>query len=190
MKKIKTIIRLIGIGSFLALCTLVYLFITGHLPVKEIEAVSVRIPREVDIEAVIAERNPAIDPFVRQHIAATVRKYSEIRKLDPALVASVIAVESSFDPMQKNTDNEKGIDRGLMMINDYYQSERIKSYGLKSADLYHIDTSIRLGTEVLRENLDRFGELRPALQAYVGKRKQAYPGEVLAIYGELQWGAK
>jgi len=158
------------------------------MPPKAV-AYTVSVEKEFDVEKAIASRAPSVDPIIRSAIASSINKYAKDRRLDPALVTAVIERESEFNPMARNRNRDGSQDYGLMMINDKWQRERIARKKLPTNSLYHIDTSISLGTEVLRENLDRQGSLRKALQAYVGDHP-SYASEVLSLYGEMQWEAR
>lgn len=166
----------------------IYLWNTQVMPPKAI-AYTVSVEREFDVEKAIATRAPSVDPIIRSAIASSINKYAKDRRLDPALVAAVIERESEFNPMARNKNRDGSTDYGLMMLNDKWQHERIAKRKLSTSSLYHIDTSVSLGTEVLRENLDRHGSLRKALQAYVGDHP-SYASEVMGIYGEMQWEAR
>lgn len=154
---------------------------TTYINPAEVVAYEVAVPKPFDIEGAIERFNPAVDPYLRGHIAATIQKHAEAQGIDPALVTAVAARESSFHPMQKN-----GEDCGIMQINTRYQATRLEKHGISSTTLYHIDNNIMLGTEILKENLDRYGNVRQALQAYVGQSHKTYVQDVLAIYGEMQ----
>ena len=162
---------LIGAGIY----SWVYLF------PPEVVAYEVAVEKPFDIEGAIEKFNPAVDPFLRSHIAATIQKHAEAQGIDPALVTAVAARESSFHPMKRN-----GEDCGIMQINTRYQASRLEKHGISLTTLYHIDNNIMLGTEILKENLDRYGNVRQALQAYVGQSHKTYVQDVLAIYGEMQ----
>lgn len=162
---------LIGAGIY----SWVYLF------PPEVVAYEVQVDRPFDIEKAIANYAPAVDPYLRSHIAATIQKHAEAQGIDPALVTAVAARESSFHPMKRN-----GEDCGIMQINTRYQATRLEKHSISLTTLYHIDNNIMLGTEILKENLDRYGNVRQALQAYVGQSHKTYVQDVLAIYGEMQ----
>lgn len=162
---------LIGAGIY----SWVYLF------PPEVVAYEVAVERPFDIEGAIERFNPAVDPVLRSHIAATIQKHAEAQGIDPALVTAVAARESGFAPMKRNGD-----DTGVMQINTRYQAQRLEKHGISLTTLYHIDNNIMLGTEILKENLDRYGNVRQALQAYVGQSHKTYVQDVLAIYGEMQ----
>lgn len=154
---------------------------TTYINPAEVVAYEVQVDRPFDIEKAIANYAPAVDPVLRSHIATTIQKHAEAQGIDPALVTAVAARESSFHPMKRNGD-----DTGIMQINTRYQATRLEKHGISSTTLYHIDNNIMLGTEILKENLDRYGNVRQALQAYVGQSHKTYVQDVLAIYGEMQ----
>lgn len=154
---------------------------TTYINPAEVVAYEVQVDRPFDIEKAIANYAPAVDPYLRGHIAATIQKHAEAQGIDPALVTAVAARESSFHPMKRNGD-----DTGIMQINTRYQAARLANHGITTTTLYHIDNNIMLGTEILKENLDRYGNVRQALQAYVGQSHKTYVQDVLAIYGEMQ----
>ncbi len=154
---------------------------TTYLFPPDVVAYEVQVDRPFDIEKAIANYAPAVDPFLRSHIAATIQKHAEAQGIDPALVTAVAARESGFAPMRKSGD-----DIGVMQINTRYQATRLEKHSISLTTLYHIDNNIMLGTEILKENLDRYGNVRQALQAYVGQSHKTYVQDVLAIYGEMQ----
>jgi len=154
---------------------------TTYINPAEVVAYEVQVDRPFDIEKAIANYAPAVDPVLRSHIAATIQKHAEAQGIDPALVTAVAARESSFHPMKRNGD-----DTGIMQINTRYQAARLAKHEITTTTLYHIDNNIMLGTEILKENLDRYGNVRQALQAYVGQSHKTYVKDVLAIYGEMQ----
>lgn len=153
----------------------------NYLFPAEVVAYEVAVPKPFDIERAIESYAPAVDPVLRSHIAATIQKYSDERGLDPALVTAVAARESGFAPMRKN-----GEDCGVMQINTRYQATRLVRHGITSTTLYHIDNNVMLGTEILKENMDRYGNVKQALQAYVGQSHKSYVQDVLAIYGTMK----
>lgn len=83
--------------------------------------------------------------------------------IDPALVDSIIANESGFDP---NATSHAGA-RGLMQL----MPETAASLGV--SDPYDPAQNVRGGTRYLRALLDRFGDVELAVAAY-----NAGPGAV------------
>jgi soluble lytic murein transglycosylase-like protein len=162
----------------------IYCFNTYINPPKAI-AYTVEVQREFDVERAIAARNPSIDPIIRSAIAESINKHSKNMGLDSVLVTAVIDKESEFNPMAKNKNDDGTIDRGLMMINEHHQKDRIKKHGLSLSDLFHIDSNIKLGCEFLKEKLTEEPDIKKAIQAYNSKKRQGYGDSVLSIYGEM-----
>ena len=167
----------------------IYLWNVYIYPPK-VQAYTVTVPRNVDLDKFIGQYNPKLDPGIRQIIIKAITDNATEKGLDPALVASVIARESGFNPLSCNKNRDGSIDHGLMSINDRYQASRIKKRGLATADLYHINTSVDLGTDIIKENVTRFVNVRSALQAYVGQSHKTYVSDVLSTYGEMQWESR
>lgn len=97
-----------------------------------------------------------------------IRSYSIVHDLDPYLVASLIRMESKFDP---NAVSRKGA-VGLMQLMPETARWAAGRLGLDDFDVSHLsdpDTNIRLGTWYLAELRDEFdGDLVLALAAYNG----------------------
>jgi len=162
----------------------IYCFNTYINPPKAV-AYTVEVQHEFNVEQAIKARNPSIDPIIRSAIAESINKHSKAMGLDSVLVTAVIDKESEFNPMLSNKNKDGTIDRGLMMINDFYQKDRIKKHNLKITDLYHIDSNIKLGCEFLKEKLTEEPDIKKAIQAYNSKNRQGYGDSVLSIYGEM-----
>ncbi len=96
-------------------------------------------------------------------------KASKTHRINPALIAAVIAAESNFKP---NAHSYAGA-KGLMQIND------ITARYLKVKNVYDPKTNIEAGTSYLSELSDKFGgDVRLILAAY-----NAGPGAVKKFGG-------
>ena len=121
-----------------------------------------------------------------------IRRAGTAHRVDPALVAAVIAAESAFQP---RAISRKGA-RGLMQL----MPATARRLGV--ARVHDPEENVLGGTAYLSELADRFGEDRPdlVLAAYnAGERAveehggvppyretQAYVAKVLRIWGELR----
>jgi soluble lytic murein transglycosylase-like protein len=107
------------------------------------------------------------------------------------LILSVMKVESNFNPQAVGPTG----DIGLMQINPI----NAPHFGVTREDLFDPETNVRIGTAILREDIDRYG-IRDGLAAYNGGPgnrhipvTQAYADRVLNAYQtifnvwELQW---
>ncbi len=95
-----------------------------------------------------------------------INKYADENGLDPLLVASVINVESGFNPKAKSQMDA----RGLMQIlpdTGKWIAERM-SIEYEEENLFDPEYNIRLGTHYLDYLIDHFGDLDLAIAAYNG----------------------
>lgn len=119
-----------------------------------------------------------VKPWVRNPVEAKtlarwVYIYSQRFDLSPELILSVIAVESQFDHFAISNAGA----RGLMQVMPFWKKE----LGLKSDNLFEIETNIRYGCAILRVYKDRYGKLSRALAAYNGSLGDTkYPARVYA----------
>jgi len=113
------------------------------------------------------------DPVEAKALARWVYIYSQRFDLSPELILSVIAVESQFDHFAISNAGA----RGLMQVMPFWKKE----LGLKSDNLFEIETNIRYGCAILRVYKDRYGKLSRALAAYNGSLGDTkYPARVYA----------
>ena len=90
-----------------------------------------------------------------------VMKHSEAKGLDPAIVMSIIELESGFNP---KAVNPKSGASGLMQIMMRYSQNRFR----KPTDVFVTQENIRVGTEILRMWIVNTGNLDRALLRYSG----------------------
>ncbi|MEW5825963.1 MAG: lytic transglycosylase domain-containing protein [Candidatus Bipolaricaulota bacterium] len=95
------------------------------------------------------------------HVDLVVREAS-LRGLDPALVMAVIRAESRF---RSDARSARGA-LGLMQLMEETACAVAADLGTPIQDLLDPETNVRLGTEYLRDMLDRFGDVSTALMAY------------------------
>jgi soluble lytic murein transglycosylase-like protein len=100
----------------------------------------------------------AVSGFVATAYQAGVRQ-----ELDPLLILAVMAVESRYNPVAKSLMGAKG----LMQVIPRFHLEKLADHGGETA-LLEPEVNIHVGTQILREYLDRFRDLEAALQMYAG----------------------
>lgn len=121
-------------------------------PPREVEPVSK--PKEL---LPLSTRGKAVKPdAILSRYGDYINEAAEMTSLDPALIISVIKVESNGDPNAVSAAGAKG----LMQLVDSTASD----YGVKEA--FDPEENIKAGSRFLRAQLDRFGSLRLALAAY------------------------
>ena len=96
----------------------------------------------------LSKVNPKLGISEIYTICSLVEKYSDLQGIDPYLVMAIIIVESSG---RSFAVSPKGA-IGLMQVMPHMADE----LGL-DADLFAIDTNIRLGTFILADNISRWG---------------------------------
>jgi soluble lytic murein transglycosylase-like protein len=104
--------------------------------------------------------------------------------LDPLLVMAVIAVESRFNPIAESVVGAKG----LMQIIPKFHADKLAKFGGEKA-VYDPESNIRVGTRILKEYLNRTGNLGIALQMYagaLGDDNDTYTNKVLGEKQRLQ----
>jgi soluble lytic murein transglycosylase-like protein len=101
--------------------------------------------------------------------------------IDPLLVLAVIAVESRFNPI---AESDYGA-RGLMQVVARFHPDKVPA---PNGDRALLDpwTNILVGTRILREYLDRTGNLEAALQMYGGAPEDAERGYSKKVLAELE----
>lgn len=164
----------------------------------QVEIIPVQMTNEltaVDIDEFIEQRNPKLDPMVREHIAKCIVKTAKKNHLKTNLVVAWVDTENeSWNPLAKS---HKGA-VGLTQVIPFYYKTKMEELGITKNTVYHIDKNLELGCSILRDNLDEFGDLKLALSGYnagptitrkVGipkyKETREYIQKVLAMYGEL-----
>lgn len=94
-----------------------------------------------------------------------IRKYAVARRLDPHVVAALIAQESTFEAGVRSHANAWG----LMQILPSTGRRLARAEGLRSfstAKLTDAETNVRLGTRYFASLIDRFGAVHYALASY------------------------
>lgn len=98
--------------------------------------------------------------------------------IDPTLILAVAAIESRFNPFAQSTAGAQG----LMQVMTRVHTERFEAFGGTHATFDPV-TNLRVGVQILKENLRRTGDIETALRWYVGAANLAsdggYVGRVL-----------
>ncbi|HVE52095.1 MAG TPA: lytic transglycosylase domain-containing protein [Ramlibacter sp.] len=106
-------------------------------------------------------------------------------KIDPLLLLSVMAVESSFNPFAQSPVGAQG----LMQVMTGIHSDKYENFGGKLAAFDPV-TNLRVGAKVLQECIQRAGSVQGGLKHYVGAallpHDEGYAAKVLAEHERLQ----
>ncbi len=111
-------------------------------------------------------------------IVSSVFRYSDEHNVAPELVFGIIHNESSF---RTNAKSSVGA-RGLMQVFPIWHQDKIRLDGGSNELLWNPEFNIKIGTQILREYLNRSrGNLREALARYNGSlgANNGYPEKVL-----------
>lgn len=104
--------------------------------------------------------------------------------VDPLLILSVMAVESSFNPIAESVVGAKG----LMQVMPRYHLDKLNALGGEDA-VFDPMTNIMVGARILKDAVRRGGGLMPGLQLYNGAfddDSQQYAQKVMAVKERLQ----
>lgn len=102
-------------------------------------------------------------------------------RLDPLLILAVMAVESRFNPVAESTAGAKG----LMQVIPKYHPEKFEPLGGEKAVL-DPRANIIVGALIIREYLNRTGDLTAALQLYAGAASDPDNGYTRKVMAEHQ----
>jgi soluble lytic murein transglycosylase len=94
-----------------------------------------------------------------------IRKYAEAHKLDPYLMAALIAQESTFDAGVKSTANAWGLMQVLPSTGREY-ARKLGIAPFRTSRLTDPEVNIRIGMAFFADLLDHFGDLSLTLAAY------------------------
>ena len=151
---------------------------------REAVADTGNFPQRYDAEVWLADMSGRLrrwvkDPVERTEILRSVLREAGRSNLEAELVLSLITVESGFDRFAVSIAGA----RGLMQIMPFW----LKEIGRPDANLFHIDTNLRMGCTILRHYLDHEqGSLFKALARYNGSRGSArFPAKVYRMRREF-----
>ncbi|UCE32524.1 MAG: transglycosylase SLT domain-containing protein [Burkholderiales bacterium] len=110
-------------------------------------------------------------------------------EVDPLLVLAIVSVESSF---RAEARSPKGA-HGLMQVHTRVHREKFEPYGGVRA-AFDPRVNLRVGTRILREYIERGGDIKTGLKFYVGaaflKHDFGYARKVLAARARIAAAAR
>jgi soluble lytic murein transglycosylase-like protein len=106
-------------------------------------------------------------------------------KLEPTLILAVMAIESGFNPFAQSSVGAQG----LMQVMTKIHKEKYEFFGGKLAAFDPL-TNIRIGAEILKTCITKFGSINNGLKCYVGaangRSDGGYSVKVLSEFRRLQ----
>lgn len=118
-----------------------------------------------------------------ENLVMAAHEAGRVTRLDPLLILAVMAVESRFNPIAESVMGAKG----LMQIIPKYHWDKFPASGEQV--VLEPRNNIVAGARILREYVNRTGDLATALQMYNGASSdldQAYARKVLGEQQRLQ----
>jgi soluble lytic murein transglycosylase-like protein len=144
-------------------------------------------PRQKHVAQYLARRYRVAEEAVRM-LVANAYEIGREKQLDPLLILSVIAIESSLNPFAASSMGAQG----LMQVMTRVHAERFIEHGGDIAALDPI-ANMKVGSEILRELIGRGGSIERGLQLYVGAGNLpddgGYGAKVLGERSRLQLAA-
>lgn len=108
--------------------------------------------------------------------------------LDPLLILSITAAESTFNPNAKNRSSGAS---GLMQVMPKVHAWRFRK---KEGGIFDIDANLQVGAELLRELINKTGSLQRGLKHYVGaglmSHDQGYGNKITREHSRLKLAAE
>ena len=157
------------------------------LPVQEPVKVVHVDPRQVHVVKYLARRYRVADEAARMLVWAAF-DIGRQKKLDPLLILSVVAIESSLNPFAESAMGAQG----LMQVMTRVHLERFEPHGGELAALDPI-ANMKVGSAILHELISRGGSVERGLQLYVGAGNLpddgGYGAKVLGERARLQLAA-
>jgi len=105
--------------------------------------------------------------------------------IEPTLILSVMAIESSFNPFAQSPVGAQGLMQVMTKVHD----DKYEAFGGNHAAFDPV-TNLRVGVQVLKECIHRAGGIEAGLRFYVGAANLAddggYAGKVLAEQEHLR----
>lgn len=109
-------------------------------------------------------------------------------RLDPLLIVAVIGIESGFNPLSESVVGAQG----LMQVMPRYHRDKLPD-GAGKASFFDPVTNIQIGAQILREAIERNGDLANGLQLFAGAADdpgRAYAAKVLAEKQRLEQASR
>ncbi len=144
-------------------------------------------PQQKRVVQYLARRYRVADGAVRM-LVSTAFQIGREKNLDPLLILSVVAIESSLNPFAESAMGAQG----LMQVMTRVHAQRFEPHGGEIAALDPI-ANMKVGASILHELISRGGSVERGLQLYVGAGNMdndgGYGARVLGERARLQMAA-
>jgi hypothetical protein len=143
------------------------------------------LPKQQAAVAYWLSKKYRVAPEPLSALVAEAYETGQRTKIDPLLLLSVMAVESSFNPFAQSPVGAQG----LMQVMTGIHSDKYDNFGGKLAAFDPV-TNLRVGAKVLQECIQRAGSVPAGLKFYVGAALHpddgGYAEKVLSEHARLQ----
>jgi soluble lytic murein transglycosylase-like protein len=144
-------------------------------------------PRQKPVVQYLSRRYRVAEGATKMLVSAAFEIGRE-KNLDPLLILSVVAIESSLNPFAESSMGAQG----LMQVMTRVHANRFSEHGGELAALDPI-ANMKVGSEILRDVIARGGSVERGLQLYVGAGNLpddgGYAAKVLGERGRLAMAA-
>lgn len=127
-------------------------------------------PRQKHVVSYLSRRYRVAEEATRLLVATAFESGRE-HKVDPLLILSVVAIESSLNPFAESSMGAQG----LMQVMTRVHAERFEAHGGQLAALDPV-ANMKVGTAILADVISRGGSVERGLQLYVGAGNQPDDG--------------
>lgn len=164
---------------------------TANEPAEKItvvEADSTQLSPRLQAALEYSARRYRVSPQALIPIFEAAQQSADELGLDPLLIISVIAVESSFNPLSESVMGAQG----LMQVIPRFHKEKLPS-DAGELPLFDPVINVAVGTKVLHEYINRRGSVVNGLLQFNGSLNdpsQAYANKVLAVKERMENAAR
>ena len=146
------------------------------------------LPREQAAVAFWLSKKYKVAPEPLASLVSEAYTLGQLNKIDPTLILSIMAIESSFNPFAQSAVGAQG----LMQVMTSVHTDKYENFGGSLAAFDPV-TNLRVGVKVLKDCIARAGSVEGGLRHYVGAANLAndggYAAKVLAEHTRLRQAA-
>jgi len=129
---------------------------------RETKGAAANDPRQKHVVQYLARRYRVAEEATRM-LVATAFQIGQETRLDPLLILSVVAIESSLNPFAESSMGAQG----LMQVMTRVHADRFEPHGGQLAALDPV-ANMKVGSAILSDLIARGGSVERGLQLYVG----------------------
>lgn len=163
---------------------LAHAVVTEEVAADEAEMTPAKMDARLQAAMEYSARRYRVSPQALAPIFKAAQENGKEHGLDPLLIISVIAVESSFNPLSESNMGAQG----LMQVIPRWHREKIPT-DAGEAPLFDPVINVAVGSKVLREYVRRHGSVTAGLLQFNGSLSdpsQSYAKKVLAVKERME----